>query len=118
MSLTKNKNNIEINSFYSYTNAGGEQTIFEITTHEKSYINQIMLDFINLTKNGIIKLYSKIDGITYREILIFAFTVLTDTKGCLINVKIPIDIDFKITYTEETDEGVARTIPYNYILGD
>ena len=115
MSLWKTKIS-KVNSSFTYLDAGGEQTIFEITDNTKTYISQIMLDFVNIIENGIIKLYSKIDGTNYREIAIFAFTFLTDSKGLLINLRIPINVDFKITYEEDVDEGADRIIPYNYIL--
>ena len=108
----------KVNSSFTYLDAGGKQTIFEITDRTKTYISQIILDFINITKDGVIRLYSKIDGTNYREIAIFAFTFLTDSKGLFINLKIPVNIDFKITYEEDADEGSDRIIPYNYILED
>jgi len=112
------KNKLVINSNFTYLDAGGEQTIFEITNSNKTYISQIMLDVNNITKDGEIKLYSKIDGINYREIAIYGFTFLTDSKGLLISLKIPINNDFKITYVEDSDEGDDRIIFYNYVLED
>jgi hypothetical protein len=112
----RSSENIIVLDTFTYLDAGGEQTIFEITSSSKTFISQIMLDMNNIAQNGVITLYSKIDGTNYREMAIYGFTFLTDSKGLLINLKIPVDTDFKITYTEDFDEGAARTIPYKYIL--
>jgi len=112
------ENNSSIRSSFTYLDAGSEQTIFEITNSNKTYISQIMLDMNNITKDGEIKLYSKIDGTNYREVAIYGFTFLTDSKGLLVSLKIPINNDFKITYAEDSDEGDDRIISYNYVLED
>ncbi len=115
MSLWKKTNQI-INSSFTYLDSGGEKTIFEIIGSSKTYISQIILDLVNMTQNGTVKLYSKIDGTNYREIKSYSFTVLTDSDGLIIDLKIPINKTFKITYSEGIDEGADRIIPYNYVL--
>lgn len=110
--------NTKVNSSFTYLDTGREQTIFEITNSTKTYISQIMLDLSNLTQSGIIKIYSKIDGINYRELCNNNFNILKDSLGFFLDLKIPINISFKITYTENNDENSDRIIPYNYILED
>lgn len=107
-----------ITGIHDYVDAGGEQTIIEITNSTKKFITGIMLDMVNITQNATLKLYSKIDGTNYREIDSQVFTEASDSDGILIDVKIPINIDFKLTYTEASDEGDDRDIPYNYLLED
>ena len=101
---------------YTYLDAGLEQQIFAINADPNSYVNKITLDLTNISNDGTIKLYSKIDGVNYREIDSFAFTVATDSDGFFIDLKIPVNHDFKLTYTEGSDEGGDIEIPYSYVL--
>lgn len=101
---------------FSYLDAGAEQTIFEITGSTRKFISGILLDLVNMTQNGTIKLYSEVDGSNYRELASYSFVVATDSDGVLIPLKVPVNRDFKITYTEAADEGAARAMPYSYIL--
>lgn len=101
---------------FSYLDAGGEQDVFEITGSSRKFIAGILLDLSNMTENGTIRVYSKIDGSNYRLLDEFYFTVATDPDGFLLNVKVPISVDFKVTYEESADEGAARDIPYAYVL--
>jgi hypothetical protein len=96
----------------SYLDAGGEQTVVEITTATRIVINGIWLDLTNITQNGTIKLYYKIDGANYREFASYNFVVATDSDGVYISINAGMNSDFKVTYTEDADEGAARDIPY------
>ncbi len=107
---------VVITGTFSYLDAGGEQTIFEVTGTAKFFVTGIMTDMTNITQNGTFKLYSKIDGTNYKELDSQAFTVATDSDGVLFDFRIPIDTDFKLTYTEGADEGAARDISYKYTL--
>ena len=100
---------------FSYLDAGGEQVVVKITTTTRKTIQGIWLDLVNMTQNGTIKLYYKIDGATYREFDSFAFTVLTDSDGIYINLNMGITNDFEVRYTEGAEEGAARAIPYSII---
>lgn len=95
----------------SYLDAGGEQTVFELTTARVQLLG-VWLDFSNLTHNFDVKLYYKVDGSNYREFDSHAFTVATDPDGVWLDVNAAIDSDFKVTVTEGDDEGAARDIPY------
>ena len=97
---------------YSYIDAGGEQTVDILATADRHYIKSIWLDLINMTQDGNIKLYYKIDGTTFREFASYDFTVLTDSDGVLIDCGFGIEANLKITYEEGADEGAARDIPY------
>ena len=101
---------------YTYTNAGGEQTVIEITGATKKLMSGLSMDFSELTQNGTLKIYSKVDDTNYRLVSTHDFTVATDSDGILFNYSLPVNIDLKITYTESTDEGADRDIPFSYIL--
>jgi hypothetical protein len=103
---------------FSYLDAGGEQTVVEITTSTRIIIEGIWLDLTTITLNGTIKLYYKVDGTNYREFSSSAFTVATDSDGVYFDLNMGITEDFKVTYTESADEGAARAIPYSIIYRD
>lgn len=98
----------------SYLDAGGEQTILEMTVSTRREIKSVWLDVTALTQDGDWKMYHKIDGSNYRAFDTGAFTVATDSDGILID-GFTINNDWKITWTEDADEGAARNIPYNVI---
>lgn len=101
---------------YSYLDAGGEQTVLELTPGANKYkINGIFLDLVNMTQNGTIKVYLKVDGTTYRELFSDSFVVATDSDGVFIDFSATINDDLKVTYTEGADEAAARTIPYQIV---
>lgn len=105
-----------ISGSLSYLDAGGEQTVFEITAVTKHFVTGIMVDMTTITQNGTFKLYSKIDGTNYRELAALIFTVATDSDGVLFDYRVSVDTDFKLTYTEGADEGAVRALPYKYTL--
>lgn len=102
---------------YTYLNAGIEQTVVTITTTTRKVIQGIWLDLSNMTQNGTIKVYHKIDGTNYREVkgIGTTFTVATDADGIYLNLNMGITSDLKVTYTEGGDEGTDRAIPYSVI---
>lgn len=111
-------NSTAITGTFSYLDAGGEQTVLEITTTTMKMIYGIWLDLVNMTQNGTIKFYYKVDGTNYREVNSQSFTVVTDSDGFFLNANLPIKADFKITYTEAVNEGAARNIPFSLIYSN
>lgn len=105
----------EAKGTFSYLDAGGEQTVFEMIFTARKIIHGIWLDFTTITQNGTIKIYYKIDGTNYREVESYAFTVATDSDGFYIDLNMGITDHFKVTYTEGGDEGADRAIPYSVI---
>ena len=105
----------KIEGTFSYLDAGGEQTVLEITSNTMRILHGIWLDLVNMTENGTVKIYYKIDGTNYREVTSAAFTVATDSDGFYIDVNMGIKYDFKVTYEEGGDEGADRAIPYQII---
>ena len=105
----------EVTGTYSYLDAGAEQTILEQTITTRREIKSIWIDTVNLTQNGTLKIYHKIDSINYREATALqkAFTVATD-DGIWIE-PFTVNNDWKITWTESVDENAARDILYNVI---
>ncbi len=99
----------------SYLDAGGEQTVVELTTSTRKTLHGIWLDMVNLTQDGTVKVYHKIDGTNYRLFKTVAFTVLTDPDGLYIALDCGITSDLKVTYTEGADETAARDIPYSVV---
>lgn len=97
---------------FSYLDAGGEQTVIELVITDRKIIQGAWLDMVNLTQDGTVKCYYKVDGANYREVSSEAFTVATDSDGWYIDLNMGVSDDFKITYTEGADEGAARNIPY------
>jgi len=101
---------------YSYTNAGGEQTVIEIVSSIKKLMTGLILDVTAMIKNGTFRIYSKVDNTNYRLLSSHLFTVATDSDGILFDLALPVNRDLKITYQEATDEGADRAIPFAYIL--
>jgi len=104
----------EITGTLSYLDAGGEQTILEQTISTRRRIDSIWLDAVNMTQNGTIIFYHKIDASNYREFDRHEFTVATDSDGILID-GFTVNNDWKMSWTEGADEGAARNLPYNVI---
>lgn len=96
----------------SYLDAGGTQDIVEVTTSDKKHlIRGILVDCDNLTQDGTLALFVKVDGTNYREVANVAFTVASD-DSVLLDANLITDKDFKFTWTEGGDEGAARNIPF------
>jgi len=100
---------------FNYLDAGAEQTIIELTITDRKIIQGAWLDLFNMTQNGTIKCYYKVDGTNYREFSSEAFTVATDSDGVYIDLNMGVSQDFKLTYTEGADEGGDRVMPYAII---
>ncbi len=104
---------------FTYTDAGGEQTIFEFTPPSpprRRTVQGVWLDLVNMTQNGIIKLYYKVDGTNYRQFHSLAFVVATDPDGIFLNFTMGIRSSIKATYTETVDETADRIIPFEAIV--
>jgi hypothetical protein len=100
-----------IEDTYAYLNAGGVQDIIEITNSQRALVRSIAIDCTELTQNGTIGFWMKIDATNYREVKTTAFTVASeDSVGWIINLV--VNADFKITFTEGGDEGADRSLPY------
>jgi len=99
----------------SYTDAGGEQTIVELTATTRRLLHGVWVDLVNMTQNGTLKIYYKIDGVNYREIEAYPFTVATDSDGVYIGLTMAVTNSFKVTYTEGGDEAAVRAIPYSIV---
>ena len=100
---------------FSYLDAGGEQDLVELTITDRKLLQGAWLDMDAITKDGVIKCYYKVDGTNYREFSSEIFTVATDSDGVYIDLNMGVSQDFKITYTEDSDEGADRAIPYAII---
>ncbi len=104
---------VEYTTALNYLDAGGEQTLVELTGTTRKIVDSVWADTAALTQNGSFEVYVKIDGTNYRLWKSVSFTVATDGA---INVlagigPVAFNTDFKVTYTEGGDEGADRSIP-------
>ena len=99
----------------TYLDAGGKQTIKEITNTTRKLVKGIFVDCNVLTQNGTIGFEVKVDGTNYRNVANKAFTVATD-DSVWFEVNCGVTEDFKFTYTEGADEGADRALPYMLYL--
>lgn|SRR4030065_553254 len=102
--------NIIIGS-YTYTNAGGTQSIQEVSNILKIRVKGIIVDCTNLTQNGTLGFWAKVDGINYRQLKTASFTVASD-DSIMLNIDLDCNYDFKFTWTEGGDEGADRALPF------
>jgi len=100
---------------FSYLIAGGEQTIVTIDPAGKRWkLGCPVIDLAAAAQNGTIRVYYKVDGVTYRAIWTDtegAFVVATDVDCQVLDVgNLIIDNLFKITYQAAVAEAID--IPY------
>jgi len=100
---------------FTYLNAGAEQTVVELVSTDRRIIHGIWLDLVNITQDGTIQMYYKIDGINYRLVTSDAFVVASDSDGIYVDLSMGITDSLKLTYTEGADEGADRDIAYSVI---
>lgn len=98
---------------FSYLDAGGEQDVYEDTSTTRRKISFDM-DLSNMTQNGVIRVYRKVDGANYRLQIEQAFTVADGIDAWTVT-EAWTNQHWKVTYQEDADEGAARSIPYNVI---
>jgi len=116
--INVNNSSNDSSGTFSYLDVGGEQDIIELVTTKRIIIHGIWLDLTSITQNGaLIKVYHKIDGTNYREILAqrVIFNQATDGDAIYLNLNLGITSDFKVTFTEGSDEGVNRDIIYSIV---
>lgn len=97
---------------FSYLDAGGEQTVVEETLVTRRRVS-VEFELDAMTVNGTIRLSRKIDGTNYR--------IWSETTFVASGAEQAFDFQFttnqhwKLTYQEVSDEGAARSIPFNVI---
>jgi hypothetical protein len=113
MSTANKLPSVSYKSTFSYTDAGGEQTVLEVANASGRLLKLCgaWIDLVNMTKSGTIKLYYKIDATNYRAFNSSNWDI-SDDDGVLIDIHPMISGGFKITYTEAEDEAAIRAIPY------
>ena len=113
MSTINKLPSLQYKSTFSYTDAGGEQTVLEVTvaTGRLLKLCGAWLDLVNMTKSGSVKLYYKIDATNYRCFNTSNWDI-SDDDGVLVDLTAMISGGFKITYTESEDEAAIRALPY------
>ncbi len=106
----------DLTGTFAYLDAGGEQDVVELTTTTRKKVDGVSLDLVNMTQDGTIRVYHKINGTTYRLMKpTYSFTVASDPDGLYIDLNMSITNDLKITYQEGADEGADRNIPYSLV---
>jgi len=103
---------LKTTSTYTLPNDVAENTVYEWVNTENINIASIWLDLVNITQDGTIKLYHKIDGTNYREVDSIPFTVASDSDGFLYGQNFAINSSFKLTYTASVAEGATRDLVY------
>jgi hypothetical protein len=103
------------NGTFTLTNDTTEHTIIELTPSVVTYLYNFWLDLNALVQNCTIRVYSKIDGANYREILAMRLSDLTpaDAEGLVLKEQM-ISTAWKITIQSTVAEGASRSIPYRY----
>jgi len=99
---------------FSYLDAGGEQDVYENTGVTRRKISFDM-DLSNMTLDGTIRVYRKVDGANYRLHVTQAFTVADGVDAWSVT-EAWTNQHWKVTYQESADEGAARSVPYNVII--
>ena len=98
---------------YSYLDAGGEQDVVEDTATTR---RRIRLEFSNrnMTQTGKFIIYRKVDGTNY-DIWTTVLVTVAAGDDRVTDTEFVTNQHWKLTYTEDADEGAARAIPYNVI---
>jgi len=105
---------VDATGTFSYLDAGAKQEIFELTNTTRKIITGIYLDLRAMTKSGVATLEYKING-SYGVLDTIDYAYGVDAEILLISGPISITEDFKVSYTEDSDEGADRAIPYSII---
>ena len=97
------------------TSDTSEHTIVELTPSVVTYVYNFWLDLDALTQNCTVRVYSKIDGTNYREMLPMRLNNMPPSaaEGLALKQQI-ISTAWKITIQSTVVEGASRSIPYRY----
>jgi len=102
---------------YSHPSGTTESDAVVITPAELGKYEKLVLDMSNLTQTTTVRTYVQVDGVNYR--LIDAAEYPTDfptnAKGVVIELT-PSNRTQKVTLQSAVAEGVARDIPYFYVV--
>jgi len=98
---------------FSYLDAGGAQDVVEDTAVTRRHIK---LEFSNrnMTQTGTFIIYRKVDGTNYDLYASQAVTVGAGDDRAF-DAEFSTNQAWKLTYTEDVDEGANRAIPFNII---
>ena len=107
----------EAKGSYSLLNNVLEQDVVILTPTKRFVIFGVLLDFVNITKTGVIRFYSIIDGVNYREIDGMPYDSAVDSDGVFWDQVVGSTDPFKITYQSDVLEGGSRSIPYSITYG-
>lgn len=100
-------------SSYNLPDNTVENTLLEIDDSNLQRLDAVWLDFVAMSENVTIKVYTKIDDINYRQYDSFSWTT-SDENGVLLS-PVAINGNWKITITSATAQGSIKTIPYTVI---
>ena len=99
---------------YTYTDAGGEQTVYEDTATTRRHI-WLEVSNRNMTQTGKFRIYRKVDASNYDLWTEQAVTVGAGDER-VWDTNFVTNQAWKITYEEDANEGADRDIPYNVII--
>lgn len=98
---------------YTYTDAGGEQTVYEDTATTVREV-EVRVSNRNMTNPGTVRIYCKVDGSNYDHWRTRAMQVGEGDERAWSR-RFSTTRPWKITYEEDSDEGADRDIPYEVI---
>ena len=105
----------ETDASFSYLDAGGEQDVYvdAVTTRRKI---SFAMDITTMTQGGVVKVYLKVDGANYKVwVLQNVDSIASGGTEDVYSIEVTTNQHFKVSYTEDADEGAARAIPYSVI---
>jgi len=98
---------------YTYTDTGGEQTVYEDTATTRRTV-ALCVSNRNMTNGGTFRIYRKVDGTNYDLWVEQAVTTFTGDERAW-DQEFTTALPWKITYEEDADEGAGRDIPYEVV---
>lgn len=102
---------------YPLLNNVNEQDVVVLSPTKRYVIWGVLLDLVNITQTGVIRFYSMIDGVNYREIDAMPYDSAVDSDGVFWDQTVGATDPFKVTYQSNVLEGAPRNIPYSIVYG-
>ena len=102
---------LPLGATYTYTDLGGEQTIWAETLTACKILNGVWIDLSSMSQVGTVKLYAKIYAGPFQLVEQWENDPVVNTGGMLfIDEVFGFTNSFYFSYTEKVDEGTDRVI--------
>jgi len=99
---------------YTHQDNTDEQTMLELTPTVTTTYKNTFFDFTNLTQDATLKVYNKIDGTNYIELVGLRASIGSDQRAGLVMKDITVASAIKWTLDSSIAEGATRAIDYRY----